>query len=133
MATKKLKAPNKTENDLTAAAQAVAALPAPATKETIDQAAEMFASLAATTVATVLEDREGFRQAYRIIESRLPPDGAESRRLGSVSERGGLLERHHAAQERQRRPNGGYPDSLISWSLPSLERGARAKAKKKDN
>jgi hypothetical protein len=104
MATKKRKAPNKTENTLTAAAQAVAALPAPATKETIEQAAELFASLAATTVAAVLEDREVLRQAYGIIESRLHPDnGADRDAWEAFQNAAVLLERHHVAQERQRR------------------------------
>jgi len=49
MAMKKRKAPRKTDSSPAAADQA--ALPAPGTKETIDQAAERFASLAATNVA----------------------------------------------------------------------------------
>ena len=101
MATKKRKAP-KTENSVRAAAQA--ALPTPATKETIEQAAELLASLAATTVAAVLEDREGFRQAYRIIESRLHPDnGADRDAWEEFQNAAVLLERHHVAEERRRR------------------------------
>ncbi len=94
MATKKRKAPNKTRNHLTAAAQA--ALPAP--KETIDQAAEVLASLAAATVAAVLEGSD---------------NGAESRRLGSVSERRGVTREAPRYARKEASPNGGYPDSLI--------------------
>ena len=102
MATKKRKAPNKSKNALTAAAQAP--LPAPATKEAIDQAAELFASLAATPAAAVLEDREGFREAYRIIESRLHPDNGAYRDAWEAFQNAAvLLERHHVAQERRRR------------------------------
>jgi hypothetical protein len=101
MATKKRKAP-KTENSVQAAVQP--ALPTPATKETIEQAAELLASLAATTAAEILEDREGFRQAYRIIESQLHPDnGADRDAWEAFQNAAVLLERHHVAQERQRR------------------------------
>jgi hypothetical protein len=101
MATKKRKAP-KTENFVQAAVQP--ALPTPATKETIEQAAELLALLAATTVAAILEDREGFRQAYRIIESQLHPDnGADRDAWEAFQNAAVLLERHHVAQERQRR------------------------------
>ena len=80
------------------------ALPAPAAQETIEQAAGLLASLAATTVAAVLEDREGFRQAYRIIESRLHPDnGADRDAWEAFQNAAVLLERHHVAQERRRR------------------------------
>ena len=83
------------------------ALPTPATKESIEQAAELLASLAATTVAAVLKDREGFRQAYRIIESRLHPDnGADRDAWEAFQNAAVLLERHHVAQERRRRLNG---------------------------
>jgi hypothetical protein len=101
MAMKKRTSPNKTENTLTAAVQAE--LPAPATQETTEQAAELLASLAATTVAAVLEDREGFRQACRIIESRLHPDGADRDAWEAFQNAAVLLERHHVAQERRRR------------------------------
>src|SRR6476620_3005315 len=101
METKKRKAP-KTKNSVRPAAQA--ALPVPATKETIEQAAELLASLAATTVAAILEDREGFRQAYRIIESQFHPDkGAERNAWEALQDAAVLLERHHVAQERRRR------------------------------
>ena|ERR1700676_3344717 len=101
MATKKRKAPRKTDSAPAAADQA--ALPATAAKKTIDKAAELFASLAATTVAAVLEDREGFRQAYRIIESRLHPDGADRDAWEAFQNAAVLLERHHVRQERRRR------------------------------
>jgi hypothetical protein len=79
-------------------------LPAPATQEPIDQAAKLFASVAATTVAAVLEDREGFRQAYRIVESQLHPEnGADREAWEAVQNAAVLLERHHVAQERRRR------------------------------
>src|ERR1700681_430144 len=99
MATKKRKAPRKTDSAPAAADQA--RLPAPATKGTIDQAAELFESLAATTVAAVLENREGFQQAYRLIDSRLHPDngGADRDAWEAVQNAAGLLERHHGAQE----------------------------------
>jgi hypothetical protein len=101
MATKKRKAPN-TKNSVEAAAEPP--LPVPATKETIEQAAELLASLAATTVAAVLEDREGFRQAYRIIESRLHPDnGADRDAWEAFQNAAVLLERHYVAEERRRR------------------------------
>jgi len=96
----KRKAPNKTEKAVRPASQA--ALPAPATKETIERAAELLASFAATTVAAVLEDREGFRQAYRIIESRLHP-GSDRDAWEAFQNAAVLLERHHVAQERRRR------------------------------
>jgi hypothetical protein len=102
MATKKRKAPRKTDSAPATADQA--ALPAPATKGTIDQAAELFASLATTTPATVLKDREGFQQAYRLIDSRLHPDnGADRDAWEAFQNAAVLLERHHVAQERRRR------------------------------
>jgi hypothetical protein len=79
-------------------------LPAPATQEAIDQAAQLLASVAATTAAAVLEDRKGFRQAYRIIESRLHPDkGADRDAWEAVQNAAALLERLHVPQERRRR------------------------------
>jgi hypothetical protein len=102
MATKKRKAPKKTDGAPAAAPQAQR--PATATKGTIDQAAELFASLAATTDAAVLEDREAFRQAYRIIEARLHPDTGADRDTWEAFQNAAVgLERHHAAQERRRR------------------------------
>jgi hypothetical protein len=79
-------------------------LPAPATKETIDQAAELVASLAALPVAVVLEDREGFRHAYRIISGQLNPDNRADRDAWEAFQNAAvLLERHHVARERHLR------------------------------
>jgi hypothetical protein len=104
VSTKKRKAPKKTENAPTAADQAVAELPAPGTKDAIEHAAELFASLAATTVAAVLKDREGFKQAYRIIAARLDPENLADRDAWErFQDAAVLLERYHVAQERQRR------------------------------
>jgi len=117
MATKKRKAPNKTENARTETAQAFAALP---TKETIDQAAELSASLVATTVAAVLGDREGFRQAYRIIAARLHPDHVADRDSWEAFQNAAvLLERHHVAQERQRRLTADIRIRRFRWWFPS--------------
>ena len=105
MATKKRKTPSKA---ITAAPQP--ALPTPGTKEAIDQAAQLLASLAATTSAAVLEDREGFREAYRLVESRLHPDGTDRDAWEAFQNAAVLLERHHVAQERRRRLMG---DTLV--------------------
>ena len=105
MATKKKrKAPKKTRKAPTPAAQEVAPVPVPAAEETIDQAAELLASLADTTVAAVLEDREVFRQAYRTISARLSPHNRADRDAWETFQNAAvLLERHHVARERQRR------------------------------
>jgi hypothetical protein len=101
MATKKRKAPKKTANATKAASQARPAVPA--TKES-KEAAKFFAALAASTVAAVLEDREAFRQAYRIIDARLHPDNIADRDAWEAFQNAAvLLERHHVAQERERR------------------------------
>src|ERR1700704_6658338 len=107
MATKKRKAPKIRDSAPVAAPQP--ALPSPATKETIDQAAELFASLASTTAAAILEDRKGFRLAYRTIESRLHPDGADREAWEAFQNAAVLLERHHVAKERKRRLTFGQP------------------------
>jgi hypothetical protein len=101
MATKKRKAPKKTANAVKAAVQPRPALPA---TKLIKDAAKLFASLAATTVAAVLNDREAFHQAYRIIDARLHPQNIGHRDAWEAFQNAAvLLERHHVAQERERR------------------------------
>jgi len=101
MATKKRKAPKKTANAGTAAAQVGAA---PRTTMVTKDAAKFFASLAATTAAAVLKDREAFRQAYDIIDARLHPENQADRDAWEAFQNAAvLLERHHVAQERHRR------------------------------
>lgn len=73
-----------------------ATLPAPETRGTVDQAAELFASLAGRGTQEILQEREAFRRAYRVVAARLHPDTGGDRGAWEAFQNAAvLLEEHH--------------------------------------
>lgn len=73
-----------------------AALPAPATTGTVEQAALLFATLAAVPKDYILESAEAFRSAYRKACAQLHPDAGGDRNAWTAMQNAAvLLEEHH--------------------------------------
>lgn len=75
-----------------------AALPAPATTGTVEQAAALLASITAFSAGVILENREMYRQAYRQAAARMHPDSGGDRNAWEAMQLAAvLLEEHHKA------------------------------------
>lgn len=74
-----------------------AALPAPATHGTVEQAAALLGEIANVPARDVLHSREAYRGAYRAAAARLHPDtGGDRNAWEALQNASVLLEEHHA-------------------------------------
>lgn len=76
-----------------------AALPAPQTSGTVDQAAELFAQIAGVPAGDVIKSLEAYRGAYRLAAAKLHPDlGGDRNAWEAFQNASVLLEAHHASK-----------------------------------
>lgn len=75
-----------------------AALPAPQTSGTLEQAAALLAEIAGVPARDMIQSREAYRGAYRVVAARLHPDSGGDRNVWQTFQNAAvLLEEHHAA------------------------------------